>query len=194
MIRTVGIDEVGRGCWAGPLVAGAVLMLKPIDGLADSKKLTASRRTALSVQLHQEAIVSLGWVSNDELDRVGLSEAVRLAMGRALDGIKAEYDEVIIDGSYNFLPHVAGTRAVIRADGTIPCVSGASIVAKVARDTYMYSQATEYPLYGFDSHVGYGTQKHRDALDLYGVTPLHRTSFKPIRQLIARQKTGGTHG
>ncbi|CAN5647555.1 ribonuclease HII [soil metagenome] len=193
MIRTVGIDEVGRGCWAGPLVAGAVLIREPIEGLADSKSLTASRRTVLSQQLYQDAIVSLGWVSNEELDRIGLSEAVRLAMARALQGIEAEYDEVIIDGSYNFLPHIPASRAVVRADGSIPCVSGASIVAKVARDTYMYDQALRYPHYGFDSHVGYGTKKHRAALDTYGITPLHRTSFKPIKKLVT-QKDVDLHG
>lgn len=181
----VGIDEVGRGCWAGPLVAGAVVLRQPIAGLNDSKQLTKRQRQALSdVILQQAAAVGLGWVSAIELDSIGLTQAVRLAMQRALSQIEITYDEVIIDGSYNFLEEVPSVRTLIHADALIPEVSAASIVAKVARDSWMCTQAATYPDYGFDKHVGYGTQLHRDMLAQFGVCELHRRSFRPIQGLL----------
>ena len=185
MKRVVGIDEVGRGCWAGPVVAGAVLLHKPIHGLHDSKVLTTLKRKSLANIIRCEASVSLGWVTNQELDQVGLTEAVRLAMQRALDGLTDDYEEVIIDGSYNFLPHIKCSQAVVRADGSVAAVSAASIVAKVARDGYMHEQAVQFPQFGFERHVGYGTKVHRDAIDQYGICSLHRMSFRPIKQAVA---------
>ena len=182
----VGIDEVGRGCWAGPLVAGAVALKRPIPGLTDSKQLTKRQRTLFSeLILQQAAAVGIGWVSAKEVDSLGLTQSVRLAMQRALQQIEAMYDEVIIDGNYNFLPDVPHARALVRADALVPEVSAASIVAKVARDAWMCTQAAKnYPHYGFEKHVGYGTKLHRDMLEQFGVCELHRQSYRPIRDVL----------
>lgn len=178
----VGIDEVGRGCLAGPLVAGAVLLHKPIPGLRDSKKLTRAERETLDEIIRKEAIAfGLGWVPADELDGVGLTEAVRRAMRRALAQIIAPYKEIIIDGNYNFLKHEPLAKCIIKADDLVPAVSAASIIAKVARDNFMIEAAKQHPLYGFESHVGYATPQHRLALDTHGMCDLHRRSFAPVR-------------
>ncbi|MDB5186069.1 MAG: putative Ribonuclease [Candidatus Saccharibacteria bacterium] len=178
----VGIDEVGRGCWAGPLVAGAVLLGDPIVGLADSKKLSKRTREKLDADIRVSAVAyGLGWVTPFELDEIGLTEAVRLAMERAMAEIRVPYDEIIIDGNYNFLSSNPKSSCLIKADDTIQAVSAASIVAKVARDQYMEKMALTHPGYGFEKHVGYGTAAHSAALKLYGITELHRRSFAPIK-------------
>ena len=178
----VGIDEVGRGCWAGPLVAGAVLLDAPIVGLKDSKKLSKAQRERLDAEIRISAIAfGLGWVSAEEVDQLGLTEAVRLAMERALDGIAQPYEQLIIDGNFNFFPDNPKSTAVIGADNSVPAVSAASIIAKVARDKYMYDAALKFPGYGFEKHVGYGTAAHSLALKANGITELHRRSFKPIQ-------------
>jgi ribonuclease HII len=187
----LGIDEVGRGPWAGPLVVGAVVLAEgsTIDGLTDSKKLTAKRRTELDALIRDQAVGwGLGWVHADELDKIGLSNALRLATIRAVESVKAPYHEIIIDGTINFLSETAKGHYVTtmaKADFLVPAVSAASIIAKVARDAYMERQDVLFPDYGFSSHVGYGTAKHQRALLRYGVTPLHRTSFAPIRKLLS---------
>jgi ribonuclease HII len=185
MMTIVGIDEVGRGCWAGPLVAGAVLLSHPVRGLTDSKKLTKLQRERLSREIIQsEAAIGLGWVTPAEIDTIGLTAAVRLAMERALTAITVAYDEVIVDVNFNFLAHLPGTTALIKADDTVPAVSAASIVAKVARDDYMSGLAATYPGYGFESHAGYGTAAHVAGLKQLGVSDIHRRSFKPIKALL----------
>ena len=180
----VGIDEVGRGPWAGPLVVGAVVLGCDIDGLTDSKKLTKKRREILSAEiLEKAAAVGLGWVHADEIDELGLSASLVEATKRALTQITVPYHEIIIDGTVNFLadtgkgPYVTTLK---KADLLIPSVSAASIVAKVARDRFMEEQHEIYPAYGFGSHVGYGTAAHRAAIARHGVTPLHRLSFAPL--------------
>ncbi len=183
-MRIVGIDEVGRGCWAGPVVAGAVMLTEEISGLRDSKKLSKKRRLMLSDQIHTSAMVGLGWVSAAEVDSLGLTNAVGLAMQRALDLISQPYDQVIIDGNYNFMADNPKVSVMVRADESVPSVSAASIVAKVARDEYMQRISADLPNYGFESHVGYGTAAHVQALKIYGVTPEHRQSYKPIRALL----------
>lgn len=185
---TMGVDEVGRGCWAGPLVAGAAVLDRPILGLADSKQLSGRRRAELSTLiLAQARAVGLGWVQPAEIDTIGLTAAVALAMQRALEGITIDYDELIIDGNYNFFPANAKARTIIKADASIPAVSAASIIAKVARDNYMRQMAKAYPQYGFDHHVGYGTALHRRQLAEHGITHLHRRSYKPIQMLLSSQ-------
>lgn len=184
-METVGIDEVGRGCWAGPLVAGAVVLDKPIAGLKDSKKLSKSQREKLAEIIKTQAkAIGLGWVQPVEIDDIGLTAAVRLAMQRALHEIVIKYDEIIIDGNLNFLQSEPKARAVVKADDGVPAVSAASIVAKVARDNYMAEIAEQYPDYGFTSHVGYGTALHLERLKLHGVSELHRRSFKPVAALL----------
>ena len=161
----LGIDEVGRGPWAGPLVVGAVILGgAEIDGLDDSKKLTKKRRQALEALIRQQAAAwALGWVSAQELDDIGMSEALRLATRRAVEQIQTQcrqqnlvFSEVIIDGKVNFLRGTALERyvtAMAKADGLVPSVSAASIVAKVARDQFMAEQDAVYPGYGFASNV-----------------------------------------
>lgn len=183
----LGIDEVGRGPWAGPLVVGAVVLGGvTIDGLTDSKKLTKKRREELDVIIREDASgFGLGWVDASEIDKIGLSDALILATKRAVEQVKAPYHEIIIDGTINFL---AGTskgqyvKTLKKADLLIPSVSAASIIAKVARDNYMAEQDSVFPGYGFKSHVGYGTAAHRLAIESLGVTPLHRLSFAPLQK------------
>lgn len=184
----VGIDEVGRGPWAGPLVMGAVVLGAQIDGLTDSKKLSAKRRTELAAEIHAKALgVGLGWVGATEIDTLGLGSALELACQRAVEALElvypGAYSEIIIDGTINFLKNTgkgAYVTTMKKADLLIPSVSAASIVAKVARDAYMDEQDALYPEYGFRSHVGYGTAAHRAAIEKHGVTPLHRLSFAPL--------------
>lgn len=182
---TVGIDEVGRGCWAGPVVAGAVILDDPIEGLKDSKKLSKKQRQKLTEIITQDAqAIGLGWVSAEVIDEVGITEAVRLAMQQALAQIDIAYEEVIIDGHYNFLSDIPKARAVVKADDTVPAVSAASIVAKVARDQYMANADIDMPGYEFARHVGYGTALHVERLKSLGVSKLHRRSFKPIKAML----------
>ena len=190
----LGIDEVGRGPWAGPLVVGAVILgAAEIEGLNDSKKLTKKRREALDVEIREKAAAwALGWVSAQELDEVGMSAALRLATRRAVEQIQAQcrekslaFDEIIIDGTVNFLANTALGRYVTvmaKADGLMPSVSAASIIAKVARDAYMCEQDEVYPGYGFVGNAGYGVAKHRAAIEKLGVCPEHRLSFAPLQK------------
>lgn len=184
----VGIDEVGRGPWAGPLVIGAVVLGDAaIDGLTDSKKLTKLRREELSRQIiGQAASYGIGWVDTDELDEIGLSAALTLATKRALAQIRVPYHEIIIDGTVNFLKDTGKGEYVTtmkKADLLIASVSAASIIAKVARDDYMAECDNRFPGYGFGSHVGYGTAKHLQAIKDNGITSEHRMSFAPIKKL-----------
>ena len=184
----LGIDEVGRGPWAGPLVVGAcVLGDTQIDGLTDSKKLTAKKREALAPTIREKAAVGLGWVSAEELDKIGMTAALCKACREAVKQIHVPFHEIIIDGTINFLrdtPLASHVQVLTKADLLVPEVSAASIVAKVARDEYMYKLAEKYPGYGFEKHVGYGTAAHRKALEELGVCPEHRKSFKPIAALL----------
>jgi len=190
----LGIDEVGRGSWAGPLVVGAVVLGgAQIEGLTDSKKLTKSQRVRLEVEIRQKAAgFGLGWVAADELDKIGLSQALVEATKRAVEQVRTYYDEIIIDGTVNFLKGTNKGKYVTtmkKADLLIPAVSAASILAKVARDDYMTQQAKTNPGYGFERHVGYGTAKHSAAINELGITPLHRLSFAPIKKMSANNTT-----
>ena len=200
----LGIDEVGRGPWAGPLVVGAVILGgAEIEGLNDSKKLTKKRREALDRVIREQAAAwALGWVSAGELDDVGMSRALRLATRRAVEQIQAQckekgltFDEIIIDGTVNFLADTALERyvtVIAKADGLIPSVSAASIIAKVARDQFMAEQDVVYPGYGFASNAGYGVAKHRAAIERLGVTPLHRLSFAPLAKYVGVEANSQT--
>lgn len=189
----LGIDEVGRGPLAGPLVVGAVVLPEQeyewYAELADSKKLSAKKRSCLNKLICENAAVGLGWVPNVELDTVGISEALRLATKRAVKEVQAKhvpFSQIIIDGKVNFLLGTALSRYVstlVKADARIREVSAASIVAKVARDEYMVKMAEKYPEYGFEKHVGYGTAMHRKAISEYGICPEHRRSFEPCKSM-----------
>ncbi len=192
---SVGIDEVGRGCWAGPVVAGAVLLPVDFDAsaidhwkLTDSKLLNKRQREAADNGIREVALaIGLGWVDAATIDRVGLATAVKWAMERALEALQQqdmEFDEIIIDGNINFLVNNPKARALVKADATVPTVSAASIIAKVARDNYMAGMTANYPGYAFEKHVGYGTALHLERLKLLGVSSLHRQSFKPVKALL----------
>lgn len=164
------------------MVAGAVILGAPISGLKDSKKLTRLQREKLDAEIRVSALaIGLGWVSAAEVDDLGLTAAVREAMLRAVAAITQSYERIIIDGNINFLAEDSRAEAVIGADSSVPEVSAASIVAKVARDSYMAEAARRFPGYGFEAHVGYGTKAHLAALQLNGPTELHRMSFRPVR-------------
>ena len=180
----VGIDEAGRGCWAGPLVAAAVILDQSIVGLKDSKLLTRQRRQSLSQDIKTNALAwGLGWVKPGAVDELGLTKATTLAMEMALQQLPSHYQEIIIDGNFNYLSSNPKARPIIKADATVPAVSAASILAKVARDEYMIAAAKKFPLYQFDKHVGYGTRLHLELIKRYGACELHRLSYKPLRAL-----------
>lgn len=199
----LGIDEVGRGPYAGPLVIGACILgdwqnsenAEWIEKLTDSKKLSAKRRDELYVLIKEKALATAtGWVSSTEIDEVGLSEALRLATRRAVEQIqktKIPFSEIIIDGTMNFL---VGTKlekyvsTLKKGDFLVKEISAASILAKVERDKYMAELDAVYPEYGFGKHVGYGTAAHQKAMEEFGLTPEHRRSFSPVRE-IAEGKT-----
>jgi ribonuclease HII len=186
-MAVIGVDEVGRGCWAGPVVAGAVMLGRPIAGLKDSKKLSKAQREKLTIVIENEALaIGLGWVEPVIVDEIGITAAVGLAMRRAVEAIQLEYDEIIIDGNFNFLSDNPKSMALIKADDSVPAVSAASIVAKVARDNYMTEIAEQYPGYGFEKHVGYGTGFHLAQLKSLGVSELHRKSYKPVKALLVQ--------
>jgi ribonuclease HII len=181
----LGIDEVGRGPWAGPLVVGAVVLGgTTIEGLTDSKKLSKKQRNNLDIEIREKASgFGLGWVEASEIDEIGLSEALIKATKIAVEQITVPYHEIIIDGIVNFLKDTNKgkyVKTMKKADLLVPSVSAASIIAKVARDKYMAEQDNVYVGYGFKSHVGYGTAKHRQVIEKNGVTPLHRLSFSPL--------------
>lgn len=179
----IGIDEVGRGAWAGPLLIVAARQKKLIDlKLRDSKKLSKAQRQNFYVVLAKYCDFGEGWVSPAEIDSLGLTGAMRLGVSRALSAISCEPSaSIIMDGTINYCAEeFINISCVARADDIYPIVSAASIYAKVVRDKHMVEQAQKYPDYGFDTHVGYGTKNHIDALKLKGVCKIHRLSYKPV--------------
>ncbi len=183
----IGIDEVGRGCWAGPLLVVAARQVADLPpGLADSKKLSKKRRQNLLEGIQLSCQLGEGWVQPAEIDQLGLTAAMRLAVQRALAAINATNDEAIImDGDINYCD-LAFTKVscVIAADDSYPIVSAASIYAKVTRDQAMTDLSLQFAGYGFDKHVGYGTRAHLEALQNLGVTSQHRKSYKPIQAFL----------
>jgi ribonuclease HII len=181
-----GVDEVGRGPLAGPVVTAAVILdpEQPIEGLMDSKKLSESRREMLAEIIKQRALAwSLGRAEVEEIDDINILQATMLAMQRAVAGLSIAPDHVLIDG--NRCPSLPCTaEAIIKGDGLIPAISAASILAKVSRDQEMIEMDAKYPGYGLATHKGYPTKAHIDALTQLGVTPIHRRSFAPVRRVV----------
>lgn len=175
----VGIDEVGRGCVAGPLCMSAVSLSSDISGLKDSKKLTPRQREKFNLAIRQNndylKIVS---ISNEHIDKYGLSWALRECAKQLVEGLPKSA-QIIIDGNIDFIRELKlNSKAVIKADDKYPCVSAASIVAKVYRDKYMVDQSDQYPQYHFDKNKGYLSSEHLEAIKVHGLTKLHRKSFK----------------
>lgn len=181
-----GVDEAGRGPLAGPVVAAAVVLSAAysIDGLADSKTLSALRREALAAQVRAHATGwALGMASVEEIDRLNILQATLLAMQRAVQGLAMTPDLVLVDG--NRAPRLScPVRTVVRGDALIKSISAASILAKVARDAILQNLDGEYPGYGFAVHKGYPTAAHQRALEALGPSPVHRRSFGPVRRLL----------
>ena len=181
-----GVDEAGRGPLAGPVVAAAVILndLNPIKGLADSKKLTALRRDRLYDEIRAKALCcSIALATAEEIDSLNILQATMLAMKRAVEGLRLKPNKVLVDG--NRLPTlVVLAEAIVKGDALVPCISAASILAKVYRDRWCADYHLEYPLYGFASHKGYGTVAHLAALQAHGACPQHRRSFAPVTKVI----------
>ena len=185
-IIVAGVDEVGRGPLAGPVVAAAVILdpNNPIEGLTDSKKLSAKRREALSIEIKEKALAwAIANVEASEIDSLNIHHASLLAMQKAVQQLKITPSHAKIDGK--FCPVLeCETEAVIKGDLTVPAISAASIIAKVSRDAEMSVYHQQYPEYGFDRHAGYPTKFHLEALVEHGITPLHRRSYAPVKKLL----------
>jgi ribonuclease HII len=179
-----GIDEAGVGPLAGPVIAGAVILnpKKRISGIADSKQLTEKKREALYQEIQTKALAwSVGRAEIDEIDRLNILQATLLAMQRAIQALSVLPDEILIDGKYCPTDLPCPARAIIEGDRTIRAISAASIMAKVTRDREMLVLDKQYPQYGFAQHKGYGTKLHLKAIRQWGISPVHRRSFAPVR-------------
>jgi ribonuclease HII len=182
-----GVDEAGRGPLAGSVVAAAVILDDnfPIEGLTDSKKLSASRRAVLELQIKQRAKAwAIAESSQLEVDEINILQASLLAMKRAVLGLELKPGQVLIDG--NRLPQLEGYQmlAIVKGDLSEPCISAASILAKQYRDRQMLELDQLYPEYQFARHKGYPTALHRQLLKDHGVSPVHRRSFGPVKDLL----------
>lgn len=177
-----GIDEAGRGCLAGPVVAGAVILPPDFDlpGLTDSKKLSARRRAVLAQAIKAQAVSwALGFSWPGEIDRINILQATLKAMARALNALQVSPALVLVDGNQSF-PSSLPQKTVIGGDALHPCISAASILAKTFRDDLLQCMAERYPGYGLDVHKGYGTKAHLDALRQLGPSPAHRKTFRGV--------------
>ena len=181
-----GVDEVGRGPLAGPVVAAAVILdpARPIDGLADSKLLSEQKREQLHVLIRERAIAwAVGRAEIEEIDQINILQASLLAMRRAVLALRPQPEFALIDGNRcPILPCPA--EAIIKGDMTVAAISAASILAKVTRDREMVELDQLYPGYGFASHKGYPTKVHLTALATLGITPIHRRSFGPVKKYV----------
>ncbi len=181
-----GIDEAGRGPWAGPVVASAVILNSadiPV-GLNDSKKLTAKRRDALFDMINEVAQVGVGIATVQEIDDINILQATFLAMRRAVEALPQPPAYALIDGN-KIPPHlICDAEAIVKGDGRSVSIAAASIIAKVTRDRIMVTLAQQFPGYGWERNAGYGVKAHQEGLNQLGVTPHHRVSFKPIHKML----------
>ena len=191
-IFVAGVDEVGRGPLAGPVVAAAVILdpERPIEGLADSKKLSEKRREALAEVIKEQALSwALGRAEVEEIDRLNILQASLLAMQRAVAGLQPAAEFALVDG--NRCPDlVCPAEAVIKGDDRVPVISAASVIAKVARDREMVALEQTFPGYGMAQHKGYPTKAHLESLQRLGVATIHRRTFGPVRKILERMKAG----
>ena len=181
-----GVDEAGRGPLAGPVIAAAVILdpARPVNGLADSKKLSEKRREKLAVEIKQYALAwQIGRAEVGEIDAINILQASLLAMQRAVQGLTLKPQLALIDG--NRCPALeCDTRAIIKGDATEAAISAASILAKVTRDHEMVELDEQYPGYGFASHKGYPSKQHLQALQELGICPEHRCTYAPVRRVL----------
>jgi ribonuclease HII len=184
-----GVDEAGRGPLAGPVVAGAVILdpENPIDGLQDSKRLTALRRDVLFAEIEEKALAwAVGRADVEEIDRINILQATMLAMQRAVAALQPAAEHALIDG--NRCPDLAcPAQAIVRGDSRVAAISAASIMAKVTRDREMLSLDVMYPGYGLAQHKGYPSKAHIQALENLGVSPVHRRSYAPVRKIMEQR-------
>ncbi len=183
-MHIAGVDEVGRGPLAGPVITAAVILASPIEGVTDSKLLTPAKRQKLAIQIREQALCyAYGRAEVDEIDRLNIHHATLLAMKRALEGLSIRPDKVLVDGLY--VPKVSmPCQAIVKGDSLITEIGAASILAKVLRDEEMEYMDTLYPGYGFAQHKGYPTSAHRAALKILGPCAIHRRSYAPVAALV----------
>lgn len=194
-LTVCGVDEAGRGPWAGPVVAGAALfhtrkLPKPLKVLNDSKQLSGEQREELFMHIHAHAAVGIGMATVEEIEQHNIWGATSLAMRRAVQHLAETIPLphcALIDGKIHPREFPCRTHTVVGGDGISPSIAAASIIAKVTRDRMMAELAKLYPQYGFEKHVGYGTPQHQRALAEHGVCPMHRRSWAPIRALLERE-------
>ena len=181
-----GIDEAGRGPWAGPVCAAAVILNRDSipDGLNDSKKLSEKRREVLFDMITQSAIVGVGFASVAEIDEINILSATYLAMERAVAALDPQPEAVIIDGNRAPQGLPMPSQTIVKGDARSLSIAAASIIAKVSRDRVMKKLAEEFPAYGWHKNKGYGTAAHRVSLLSHGVTPHHRRSFRPVHNML----------
>ena len=190
----VGVDEVGRGCIAGDVYAGAVVLdyakldalsAKDKDLIRDSKQLSPLQRLKAKDLISQISISqAVASASVTEIFELGIVDAVMLAMRKALSKLSCSYSFLLIDGKQKLKGCTCQQLAVVKGDYLCYCIAAASIIAKVERDNYMHSLASSFPEYGFETHVGYGTRKHIESIRILGVTPIHRQNFEPISSIL----------
>lgn len=181
-----GCDEAGRGCLAGPVYAAAVILPENYQNerLNDSKQLTAKQRYLLRDEIERDAIAyAVAWVDNEEIDKMNILRASFHAMCKAVDQLRVKPQFLLIDGNRFYNETALPFQCIVKGDGKYMSIAAASILAKTYRDDYMAQQHQKYPMYGWDSNKGYPTAKHYDAIEKYGITPLHRKSYKLDRQL-----------
>lgn len=185
-VLMAGVDEVGRGPLAGAVVAACVILdpESPIEGLKDSKKLTAKKREQLAIIIAERSLsYGIGRAEVAEIDSLNILQASLLAMRRSIDAMKIKPDKIMVDGNQVFDYPIA-MESVVKGDSLIPAISAASILAKVVRDSEMMALDDKYPEYGFKSHKGYPTKQHMAALREFGATPIHRLSFAPVKAVL----------